>query len=123
MLGDILREKLSGLSAGIFGNLESVFIRKPAMLLSHILEGLGNIRYIHCVIFSYTYDQYKIYDKNKRELEERQSREYREALILSINDMDEEEYANLSPEEFKVFKEHVLLPRKIATQKKREALR
>ncbi|KAI4465642.1 dlec1 deleted in lung and esophageal cancer 1 [Holotrichia oblita] len=123
LLFEIVQSQLVTFRKGvIIESLQSNIIKKPTTLLNMLLRGLGNIQYIHCIILSFTYNDYLA----QKEMEMHQSKlkaiEDKFNKIDEILDMNDENYRQLSTEDMQLFKQEVLLSRKLNSLRKHEEL-
>ncbi|KAF5288916.1 hypothetical protein FQA39_LY03795 [Lamprigera yunnana] len=102
---DVIKTKLSTLKMGVvIESLNSTFLLEPVVSLQIILKALGNARYIHCIIFSFSYEEYLIFNqKNDVEEEQKILREKDEKLQQMI-DMELEELITVSPEDYQLLR-------------------
>lgn len=120
---EIVQLKLREFHALVIESLDSIFIRRPLLVLNSLLRGIGNIRYIHCFIISYTYQQSKVYEDKKKQLALKNEEEELKRRLEEIIRMSYEEFAQLSESDRAFFKKAVLVPRKANTARKQAALR
>lgn len=120
---EIVKLKLQTCTTLVIESLDSIFIRRPLLALNAILKGIGNVKYIHFFLLTYTFDQCKIYENNKQQfvLEDKLLKEKNK--IQEITDMSQEEYLLLSDEDKKLYKETILNERKRKSLERREALK
>lgn len=120
---EIVKYKIQNFGAIVVESLKSVFLRRPLLALNSILRGVGNVRYIHFYLLSYTFEQCKIYEDNKKRIEEEEDSARLAYRILEILHMDQEEYEALSEEDKLLFKQSILVQRKQQSLERKLALK
>lgn len=121
---EILKEKFKEFRIGaIIESLYSSVLRNPSTAMSVLLTSLGNARYIHFVLFSFTYNDYCVYKEHLKQLEATKKIEESKKLLQRIKQMEADEYEELPVELRELYRENVLKERKLASIAKREALK
>lgn len=124
LITEVLVEKLKEFRVGvIFESLNSIILRKPAIALNVLLNSLGNARYIHFVLFSYTYNDYCEYQAYVKEMEEQRKAEEIKRMLDSINEMGADEFSNVPEGYREIYRQNVLKARKMHSEMKKAALR
>lgn len=124
LITEVLTQKVKEFRVGVvIESLNSIILRKPEIALNVVLTSLGNARYIHFVLFSYTYEDYSAYNANMRLLAQQKKEEEIAKVLAAIDDMGTEEFLSLPLEYREIYKEKVLRERKLQSQQKKEALR
>lgn len=120
ILASLFRRVIEQYNSGfIIETLDSLFVRQPVLALKFILSSVGSIRYIHCILFSYSSQQYNSYNAKLKLLQEENAKNLKQERVDLINYMDADAFEKLNAEDLKLFKEYVLEPRK---QKRAEKL-
>ena len=107
---EVLRAKLEEYTRGVvIASLNSIFLNSPIMVLKFLLREIGNILFLQCILFSYTYKDFISYQEHMC-LEKIKKDTNRMQEILNMDDL---EYDTLNPTEMKMFKNIILKSRKI----------
>lgn len=121
---EVLKEKFKEFHVGvIIESLNSSIVRKPATTLNVILSALGNARYIHLILFCYTYNDYCIYKESVKEREKRKKLAEIKEILENITEMGADDFENLPQEIREIYKQNVLQARKIEFEKRKGSLR
>lgn len=120
---DIINAKLEEFVTGIIiESLNSNFIRQPLLAMNLLLKSAKNMRYIHFVLLSYTFEDYRTYEENLKKLQQQRELQKQADMLQKITDMDSSEYSDIPEEYLEVYRKMVLLERKKNSLRKREAL-
>lgn len=120
---DIINAKLEEFVTGIIiESLDSNFIRQPLLAMNLVLKSAKNMRYIHFVILSYTFENYRTYEENVKKLEQQRKLQEQAEMLQKITDMDSDEYSNIPKEYLEMYRKMVLQERKKNSVRKRERL-
>lgn len=124
LLFEILKNRLTAFKTGIvIESLNSVFIKLPVLALTTILRAIGNVRYMHCIILSFSYANYLIFEEAMQKAAQEKMLQDTEMLLNEILEMTPEAFNNLSTDKLEVFREHTLMQRKLHLKERREALK
>lgn len=121
LVADVLKEKLKEFRIGVvIESLNSIILRVPSVALHILLNSIGYARYIHFILFSFTYSDHCAYKEYLKKIKETERLEEIKKVIENVNDMGADEFANLPTEIQEIYKEKVLKERKLASQTKKE---
>lgn len=123
LFNEIVKAKLQTLDAVVIESLNSVFLRRPLLALNGVLKGIGNVKYIHFILLTYTFDQYKTFADALVLEQQQEAARSTQARIDKMLSMTAEEYEQLSEEDKLLFKEAVLVERKLKSVERKAALK
>ncbi|KAK4880159.1 hypothetical protein RN001_008305 [Aquatica leii] len=101
---DLLKLKLASFNDGvIIESLYSTFILEPYLALFMLLKAIGNVRYLHCIILSYNYEQFAIFEKKVRLQQQEENAKNREEKLERMIEMEPDELSKLSADDYNLF--------------------
>lgn len=124
LVTEVLVERFKEFRVGVIvESLNSVILRKPTIAFNVVLNSLGNARYIHFVLFAYTYDDYCAHKTCVKQMEELKKAEEIKRMLESISEMGADDFLNLPEDYRELYRQNVLKERKMKSEMKKEALR
>lgn len=124
LLQEILKQRLSHFRTGlVIESLNSIFLRQPILALISLLKGIGNVRYIHCIILSFNYEESEVLRQTMEQEVDAAAIREKTAKLDMYSEMDVDEIAKLPFVDYALYKEEVVNKRKLESLERKEALK